>query len=114
MRQRFAIWFILPCLFLAWPTVSLVRAQVSGLLAPGDPETIGARKDAKTAAQAKAAQAAGQPAAPEQPAAAPGGKAAAPDAAAPAEAAAPAAPVEKLDKFNDAHSNAMRKFKKGF
>src|SRR3954470_16621609 len=29
-------------------------------------------------------------------------------------AAAPAAPAPKLDKYNDAHSNAMRQFKKGF
>src|SRR4029078_3284949 len=36
------------------------------------------------------------------------------DNAAAAEAAAPAARAEKLDKYNDAHSNAMRKFKKGF
>src|SRR3954470_11573507 len=113
MRQRLAIWFILPCLVLAWPSVSLVCAQVSGLLAPADPEASGVRKDAKTAAQAKAAQAAGQPGAAGQPAAAPDGKAAPPDAAAPAEAATPAAPAEKLDKYNDAHSNAMRKFKKG-
>src|SRR5262245_35126779 len=110
MRQRFAILFILPCLILTGPVASLVCAQVSGLLAPGDPETVGARKDAKTAAQAKGAQAAGQPDAPGQPAAAPDGKAAPPDGAAAADAAPPAAPAEKLDKYNDAHSNAMRKF----
>ena len=32
MRQRLAIWFILPCLVLAWPSVALVRAQVSGVV----------------------------------------------------------------------------------
>src|SRR4029078_12597919 len=36
------------------------------------------------------------------------------DNAAAAEPAAPAAPAQKLDKYNDAHSNAMRQFKKGF
>src|SRR4029079_10461770 len=97
MRQRFVIWFFLPCLFLAWSSVSVVRAQVSGLLAPGDPETIGARKAAQTAAQAKGAPAAAQPGNPgQQPAAQPG--------AAQPEAAAPAAPTPKKDKWGDKHS----------
>ena len=30
MRQRLAIWFVLPCLVLAWPSVAGRRAQVSG------------------------------------------------------------------------------------
>ncbi len=105
MRQRFVIWLVLPCVVLAWPCAPFVCAQVSGLLAPADPEASGVRKDVKTAKQAEAAKANAQQPAPEN---------AAPENAAPAETAAPAPPAQKLDKYNDAHSNAMRQFKKGF
>jgi type II secretory ATPase GspE/PulE/Tfp pilus assembly ATPase PilB-like protein len=102
MRQRLAIWLLLPCLALAWPCVSLVRAQVSGLLAPGDPEATGVRGDVKKAKEAEAAKAAAQPpgapAGPEQPAQPADAN------AAPAEQAAPPAEAPKLDKWNDAHS----------
>lgn len=113
MRQRLAIWFLLPCLFLAGPAAQVVLAQAgAGILAPGDPETIGARKDAKTAAQARPAQpGAAQPgAAPGQPTAGPVEAPGADKAAAPADAP----PAPKLDKYNDAHSNAMRQFRNGF
>src|SRR5262245_18189907 len=110
MRQRLAIWFLLPCLALAWPSVPLVYAQVSGLLAPADPEASGVRRDVKTAQRAQGAQPARQPGAAEQPGAAPDGQTAAPDGS----AEAPAPPAQKLDKWNDAHSNAMRQFKNGF
>src|SRR5436190_20258193 len=111
MRQRFVILFVVPCLVLAWPCVRLACAQVSGVLAPADPEASGVRRDAKTAAQAKNAP----PGAPGQPAAAPPANGQPAGAAAPpADAASPAPPAEKLDKYNDAHSSAMRRFKKGF
>jgi type II secretory ATPase GspE/PulE/Tfp pilus assembly ATPase PilB-like protein len=92
MRQRLAICFLLPCLWLAWPSLPVVCAQVSGLVIPADPEATGVRRDVKTAAQAGATQAQGQ-----QPA---GEKTAAP--AEPAAAEAPATGVK--DKWNDAHS----------
>src|SRR4051794_1676530 len=98
MRQRLVIWFVLPFMCLAWPSITTVCAQITPVL-PADPEATGLRKDVKTAKQAEAAKAN-----PQQPA---------PDNAAPAKAAAPAAPATKLDKYNDAHSNAMRQFKKG-
>lgn len=100
MRQRFVIWFVLPCLCLAWPSITKVCAQITPLVLPADPEATGVRKDVKTAKQAEAAKAN-----PQEPAT---------DNAPPAEAAAPAVPAQKLDKYNDAHSNAMRQFKKGF
>src|SRR3954468_12483260 len=100
MRQRFAIWFVLPCLCLAWPSIPDVCAQITPLVLPADPEAAGVRRDVKTAKQAEAAKADPQQEAKEN--------------AAPAEAAPPAAPAQKLDKYNDAHSNAMRQFKKGF
>ncbi len=96
MRQRLAIWFILPCLVLAGPSVPLVCGQVSGLLAPADPEAAGVRKDARTAAQAGAAQPAGQAPAP--------GKAPQPAAASKDDAPAVPAARVNIDKWNDAHS----------
>jgi type II secretory ATPase GspE/PulE/Tfp pilus assembly ATPase PilB-like protein len=53
------------------------------------------------------------PPSPEKPTAGPLANPAAGQPAAP-EAAAPPAPAPKLDKYNDAHSNAMRQFKRGF
>ncbi|HEX4412499.1 MAG TPA: ATPase, T2SS/T4P/T4SS family [Lacipirellulaceae bacterium] len=82
MRQRLAILFLLPCLWLARPTLLTVQLQAQAP-PPGG-------------AQAPAAPGANQPAVP------PGAAAPAP-AAAPV-AAPPAAPVIKLDKYNDAHS----------
>ena len=113
MRQRFVIWFVLPCLVLAWPSVPLVRAS-QWAAGPADPEP---RVSAKTPRQRPRRKPHSRQVSPSSRAtegwprisAAPGQP-----AAAPAEAAAPAAPAEKLDKYNDAHSNAMRKFKKGF
>jgi type II secretory ATPase GspE/PulE/Tfp pilus assembly ATPase PilB-like protein len=100
MRQRFVIWFVLPCLCLAWPSIPKVCAQISPLVLPADPETAAVRRDVKLAKEVAAAKAN-----PQQPGT---------ENAAPAEAAAPAAPAQNLDKYNDAHSNAMRQFKKGF
>src|SRR4051812_9504412 len=101
MRQRLAILFLLSCLCLAGPSVPIVCAQVGPtILAPADPEAAGIRRDAKTAAQAKAAR----EAAAKQ---APGEKAgAAPDAAAAGAQATTATPAPKLDKWGDAHSIA--------
>src|SRR4051812_26492725 len=109
MRQRLAILFLLPCLFLAGPSVPIVRAQVGPtILAPADPEAAGVRRDARTAAQAKAArEAAQQPGAAN--AAAGQGAAAAGAQAGAANAANAAAPAPKLDKWGDAHSIARVK-----
>src|SRR3954465_4316681 len=104
MRLRLAIYFILPCLCLAWPGLQFARAQGGPtILAPADPEATGVRRDAKTAAQAKAARDAAQPG--DQKAAA-GPDAAAAGAQAPA---AGAAAGPKLDKYGDAHSIARLK-----
>src|SRR5947207_12375303 len=101
MRQRLAILFFLPCLYLAGRSVPFVRAQVGPtILAPADPEAAGGRRDAKTAARAKAAREAAQ-----QPAA---GNAAVGAQAAP-DATTAAAPAPKLDKWGDAHSIARVK-----
>src|SRR3954453_4110973 len=100
MRQRFAIWFVLPCLCLAWPSIPKLCAQITPLVLPADPEATGLRRDVKLAKQAEAAKANAQ-----QPGA---------EKAAATEAAPPAEPAQKLDKYNDAHSNAMRRFKNGF
>src|SRR4051794_39001076 len=99
MRLRLAILFILPCLYVAGPSVPFVRAQVGpAIFGPADPEAAGVRRDAKTAAQAKAAREA---------AAKQGGeKAAAPDAAAAGAQSTTATPAPKLDKWGDAHSIA--------
>src|SRR3954469_7313931 len=98
MRQRFVIWFVLPCLCLAWPSITKVCAQITPLVLPADPEATRVRSDVKMAKQAEAAKANPQQAATEN--------------ATPTEAAAAATPAQKLDKYNDAHSNAMRQFKK--
>src|SRR5689334_8645162 len=105
MRQRFVICFLLPCLAGVCLFAPVARAQISGVLAPGDPETIGARKDAKTAAAAKGAQPGAQPQGPEQPAAGPGSAPPKPGDAAQAEAAAPAPlpPGITRGKWNDNH-----------
>lgn len=84
MRQRLAILFLLPCLWLAWPNVPLVRAQDP--VAPEQAPPV----DPAAAPPAGEPSAAAPPAAPNE-------------AALPAEA--PSAPTEqKLDKFNDSHS----------
>src|SRR3954464_11091760 len=102
MRQRLAILFLLPCLFLAGPSVPIVCAQVGPtILAPADPEAAGVRRDARTAAQAKAAREAAAKQA--------GEKAAAPDAATGGAQATTATPAPKLDKWGDAHSIARVK-----
>src|SRR6185436_1903912 len=87
MRQRLAIRLFLPCLLLAWPFVSFVRAQ--------DPAAAPAPQPAAGAEQKAAAPAPGaeQKAAGEKP-----GAAAAEPAAPPVEEKPPA------DKYNDAHS----------
>lgn len=78
MRQRLAIWFLLPCLGLAWSPLGVARAQ--------DQTPPAAPGQQPPAAAPEAAPAAGQPV----PAA--------------AEAPAPAVPAIQLDKYNDAHS----------
>ena len=82
MRQRLAILFLLPCLWLARPALQVVRSQEQAQPAAPEPAPAGE-----------------PPAAPPADAAAPPAEGAAP----PAEAA-PAAPVIKLDKYNDSHS----------
>src|SRR3954462_2215577 len=100
MRQRLAILFLLSCLCLAGPSVPIVCAQVGPtILAPADPEAAGVRRDARTAAQAKAAREAAAKQA--------GEKTAAPDAA--GAQATTATPASKLDKWGDAHSIARVK-----
>jgi type II secretory ATPase GspE/PulE/Tfp pilus assembly ATPase PilB-like protein len=78
MRQRLAIWILLPCLLLAWPIVTGLHAQEQAAPAPG--------AEQKAAAPAPGGE---QKAAGEQPAA--------------AGQPAPPAPVPQ-DKWNDAHS----------
>lgn len=81
MRPRLAILFLLPCLWLAWPSLPLARAQEQP---PPDAVTPG--------------PAAGQPD-PAPPAAVPPAEATAP----PGEATT-ALPAIKFDKYNDSHS----------
>lgn len=92
MRQRLAILFLLPCLWLAWPTVPLVRAQAPAAPAPS-PQVP---PDDPAAARPGG----------DQPAA---GKPDAPGEVAPPAEAAPAPPVKPADKYNDAHSVARLK-----
>jgi type II secretory ATPase GspE/PulE/Tfp pilus assembly ATPase PilB-like protein len=98
MRQRLAILFLLPCLWLARPTLLFAQAQAQAPPAARP----GALPPAAAPGVAPPAPVPGQAAAPAVPPAA-GEPAAQPRAAAPAEAP-PAAPVIKLDKYNDAHS----------
>ncbi len=99
MRQRLAILLFLSCLWLARPTSSVVFAQP-----PAPPATAPAPEPGQTAT----------PPVVEQPPGEPGAAAPAQPGAAPVAETAPPAPVVKLDKYNDAHSNAMRQFKRGF
>src|SRR5438105_1474967 len=94
MRPRLAIWILLPCLCLAWPAVPIVCAQVSGLLAPADPEASGVRRDVKTAAQARVAQPNAQPPTGAQPPT---------DAAAPATTRPAVPPDMSAGKWDDSH-----------
>src|SRR5829696_8436008 len=81
MRQRLAILVLLPCLWLARPTLLAVHAQDPA--APGGATAV--------------------PPAGEQPPATPPPAGAADTAAPPADAA-PAPPAVKIDKYNDSHS----------
>src|SRR5438876_6461453 len=91
MRQRLAIWFLLPCrekgdshllaqkvavtffaaacLALAWPSLPTARAQITPLVLPADPEALGTRGAKKAPggpedARTPAQQAAAEKAAP--------------------------------------------------
>lgn len=92
MGQRLAVFVLVPCLWLAGPVFSSVRAQEPAAPAPG-----GAQPAAQPGNPPANAAKAGDAAAPGKPGAAAG-------AAAPADEAVPAAPANKLDKYNDAHS----------
>lgn len=89
MPQRFAILFLVPCLCLAWPQAPHVRAQVSALATPADPEQLAGRNTRKGAAAKNAV---------------PEAAAANPATAKAADASSAVPPGIKFDKWNDAHS----------
>ena len=100
MRQRLAIWFVLPCLCLAWPSF---RSSCAGASAAGPPiPRRGRPQRRRTAAQPPGA---GQPAA-----RATGRRSRRPPQPMRPRRPKPPhrAPAAKLDKWNDAHSDPAR------
>ncbi len=120
MRQRLAILFLLPCLWLARPVVlnqAFAQAPPAGPAAlpwaapagPAQPAAAPGQRVLRRSAQPGAAAQPGvaQPGAAAQPGAPPpaaGQPGAAQPGGVPAPEPPPAAPVVKLDKYNDAHS----------
>ena len=91
MRQRLAIWFLLPCLWLAWPIAAVGLAQ--------EPAAAGCRTASAAGAAAGRSRTGAEQPAPVRP---PARRRAAPPADAAAEPRRRRA--QKLDKWNDAHS----------